>query len=103
MVMDIKSLVPGHTKTELSRSEKAKKKSSVSNGSQGDGDSEDSVSLTGKASQISQLIQQMKSAPIVDQHRVAPVKEKVDNGKYDIEYKRVANKILDFESSFQGY
>ena len=102
MVMDIRSLAPGLVKTDLSKTEKSKKKSSASNGSvEESGD--DSVSLTGQASQISQLIKQMKSAPVLDPDRVSPVKEKLDKGEYEIEYQQVANKMLDFESSYQGY
>ena len=101
MVMDIKSLVPGHTKTSLGKSEKAKKK--PGSGSAESTEADDSVSLTGQASQISQLIKQMKSAPVVDPDRVSPVKDKLDKGDYEIEYERVANKMLDFEATYQGY
>ena len=103
MVMDIKSLVPGHTKTSLGKSEKTKKKAASSAGQPASAESEDSVSLTGQASQISKLVQQMKSAPVVDPDRVSPVKEKLGKGDYQIEYERVANKMLDFESTYQGY
>jgi flagellar biosynthesis anti-sigma factor FlgM len=102
MVMDIRSLAPGLVKTDLSKTEKSKKKSSASSASVEESD-DDSVSLTGQASQISQLIQQMKSAPVLDPDRVSPVKEKLDKGEYEIEYQQVANKMLDFESSYQGY
>ncbi|WP_444997712.1 flagellar biosynthesis anti-sigma factor FlgM [Aliikangiella sp. IMCC44359] len=101
--MDIKSLVPGHTKANLAKTDKSKKKSASDGISSASAESEDSVNITGKASQISQLIQQMKSAPIIDQNRVSPIKEKLDNDKYEIEYQRVANKMLDFESNYQGY
>ncbi|TQV75298.1 flagellar biosynthesis anti-sigma factor FlgM [Aliikangiella marina] len=103
MVMDIKSLVPGHTKTNLSRSDKAKKKSASSDASSAAAESDDSVSLTGAASKIGALVAQMKAAPVVDPDRVSPVKEKMDKGEYDIDYERVANKMLDFESSYYGY
>ena len=102
MVMDIRSLAPGLVKTDLGKTEKSKKKSGSSTGSAEDS-GEDSVSLTGQASQISQLIQQMKSAPVLDPDRVSPVKDKLDKGEYEIEYQQVANKMLDFESSYQGY
>jgi|GEM_PF-820698 len=104
MVMDIRSLVPGLTKTDLNKTEKSKKKTSTSESSDAvEGSEEDSISLTGQSSQISQLIQQMKSAPVVDPDRVSPVKEKLDKGEYEIEYQQVANKMLDFESNYQGY
>lgn len=103
MVMDIKNLVPGHTKTMLGKSDKAKKKSGSSGVDSASTDSDDSVQLTGKASQIGKLIAQMKASPAVDPDRVSPVKDKLDNDDYDIDYQSVANKMLDFESSYQGY
>lgn len=103
MVMDIKSLVPGHTKTSLGKSDKAKKKSDSSDANSASVESDDSVQLTGKASQIGQLIAQMKASPAVDPDRVSPVKDKLDNDDYEIDYQNVANKMLDFESSYQGY
>lgn len=106
MTIDIRSLVPGQTKAGMNKSEKSKKKDQLSRSSSdsnSENDSDDSVSLTGKASQISQLIQQMKSSPVVDPSRVAPVKEKVAKGEYEVEYQRVADKMLDFESSYQSY
>jgi len=102
MVMDIRSVAPGLVKADLSKTEKSKKKAGSSSSSTDDG-GDDSVSLTGQSSQISRLIQQMKSAPVLDPDRVSPVKEKVDKGEYEIEYQQVANKMLDFERSYQGY
>lgn len=103
MVMDIRSLIPGHTKADLNRASRTKSKSSSGSDSAASEESEDSVSLTGHASQIASLVQQMKSAPVLDPDRVSPVKEKMDKGEYEIEYERVANKMLDFESSYYDY
>ena len=103
MVMDIRSLVPGHTKTSLGKTSRSKSGKSSSNASSAADESDDSVNLTGHASQIASLVQQMKSAPVLDPDRVSPVKEKVDKGDYEIEYERVANKMLDFEASYYDY
>lgn len=103
MAMDIKSLVPGQTKTNFTKTEKSKKKTGDTSAASSAGDADDSVSITGQASKINQLIQQMKSAPVIDPDKVSPVKDKLDKGNYEIEYESVANKMLDFESSFQGY
>ncbi len=100
MVMDIKSLVPGQTSLGLNKSEKSKNKRKSGGSSDASASSEDSINITGKASQISQLIQQMKASPAVDLDRTSPIKEKVDDGSYEIEYQQVANKMLDFESSY---
>ena len=104
MVMDIRSLVPAQNKAELRKTDKSKKKSTTSTSGSASDESDDvSLNLTGKSSQISQLIQQMKTAPVLDPDRVSPVKEKLDKGEYEIEYQQVANKMLDFETSYQGY
>jgi len=104
MVMDVRGLVPGHTKAHLGKTEKPKKKSATGESdSASDSGSEDTVSFTGQTSQINRLIQQMKAAPALDPDRVSPVKDKLEKGKYEIEYEQVANKMLDFESSYQGY
>lgn len=105
MVMDIRSLIHGQTKPGLNKTEKSKKLSGSSSTNDSESVEQDDVSinLTGNASKISQLIQQMKSAPAIDPDRVSPVKEKVDRGEYEIQYQQVANKMLDFESSYQGY
>ena len=102
MVMDIRSLTPNLAKASQGKAEKSKNKSARSVDSSA-ADSDDSVSLTGHASQISQLIEQMKAAPVLNPDRVSPVKEKVDKGEYQIEYQQVANKMLDFESTYRGY
>lgn len=103
MVIDIRSLAPGQIKPSLGKTEKSKRKPAGTTSSSASADAEDSVSLTGQASQIQSLIQQMKAAPAVDLDRVYPVKEKVDQGDYEIRYQQVANKMLDFEVGYQGY
>ncbi len=103
MVLDIRSLVPGQSKALLGKTSKSEKKQSKGvKPSDGSADS-DSVSITGQAGQISKLIDQMKSAPVIDPDRVSPVKEKLTKGEYQIKYQQVANKMLDFESSYGGY
>ena len=103
MVMDIRSLVPGHTKTSLGKASRSKSGKSSDSASASVEDSEDSVSLTGHASQIASLVQKMKASPVLDPDRVSPVKEKVDKGEYEIEYERVADKMLDFETNYYDY
>jgi len=103
MVMDIRSLVPGHTKTTLGKTSRSKSSKTGGDASSSAEDSDDSVNLTGHASQIASLVQKMKAAPVLDPDRVSPVKEKIDDGEYEIEYERVANKMLDFEASYYDY
>ncbi len=99
MVIDIKNVGSGKVTTSSSKSKKVKDTSVESSGSGADA-ADDSVEITGKASQIQSLVQQMMAAPAVDRSRVDPVKEKIDEGRYEIEPERVANKMLDFEVSY---
>jgi len=103
MALDIKSLAPGQSKALLGKTNKSEKKRDKGvKLSPGSADP-DSVNITGQAGQISKLIEQMKSSPVIDPDRVSPVKEKLSNGKYKMEYQQIANKMLDFESSYGGY
>ncbi len=103
MVLDIRSLVPGHTKASVGKASRSKSKDNDVSTSSNQDDADDSVSITSHASQISSLVQQMKAAPVLDPDRVSPVKDKLNKGEYEIEYERVANKMLDFESSYYDY
>lgn len=103
MVLDIRSLVPGQSKALMGKTGKSERKQSKSVGTKTSANDSDSVNITGQAGKINQLIEQMKSAPVVDPDRTSPVKEKLTKGEYQIKYKHVANKMLDFESSYGGY
>jgi len=103
MALDIKSLVPGQSKSLLGKTNKSdKKRAKDVKLTSGSSDS-DSVNITGQAGKINQLIDQMKASPVIDPDRVSPVKEKLSNGKYKMEYQQIANKMLDFESNYGGY
>ncbi len=103
MVLDVRNLVPGQTKTMLGKTEKSKKKASTSVSGPSDSSDNDSVEITGQANKINHLIAQMKAEPALDPDRVSPVKDKLSKGDYQIKYEQVANKMLDFESSYYGY
>ncbi|MDH5432584.1 MAG: flagellar biosynthesis anti-sigma factor FlgM [Gammaproteobacteria bacterium] len=103
MVMDVRHVATGLSRSSLSKTEKSKKKSVDTDGSVAVSDQDDSISLTGSASKIGQLIEQMKAAPVVDPDRVSPVKEKLDNDSYEIDYQQVANKMLDFETDYYSW
>jgi len=103
MVLDVRSLVPGQSKALIGKTSKAKKKKETSSLLGDAATEQDSVSITGQASQISQLIDQMKAQPALDPDRVSPVKDKLSKGQYQIKYQQVADKMLDFETSYYGY
>lgn len=54
----------------------------------------DSVVLSGKAQQISNLTSAVKSSPDVRQELVADIKEKINAGTYNVSGKQVAEKIV---------
>ena len=102
MVLDVKNLVPAQSSSLLGKTSKSDKKTTKAKSSEGAAFDSDSVEITGQASQISRLIEQMKAEPAVDPDRVSPVKEKLEKGEYQIKYQQVANKMLDFESNYYG-
>lgn len=100
MVLDVKNLVPGQSSALLGKTSKSGKKQIKAGASKSSTVDQDSVEITGQAGQIGRLIEQMKAQPAIDPDRVAPVKEKLSKGEYEIKYQQVANKMLDFESSY---
>jgi len=103
MVLDVRNIAPGQSKALLGKTSKSDKKTTNSKTSENASVDSDSVKITGQAGQISRLIEQMKAEPVLDPDRVSPVKEKLQKGEYQIKYEQVANKMLDFESSYYGY
>ena len=103
MVLDVRNLVPGQSKALLGKSSKTNKKSEKVAADGVDSSATDSVEITGQAGEIQRLIEQMKAEPVLDPDRVSPIKEKLQKGEYEIKYEQVANKMLDFESSYYGY
>jgi flagellar biosynthesis anti-sigma factor FlgM len=103
MVLDVKNLVPGQTKAMLGKTKKTEKKESEIMADSADSSDSDSVNITSQAGQIGRLVAQMKAEPAMNPDRVSPVKDKLDKDDYDIDFEQVANKMLDFESSYYGY
>jgi flagellar biosynthesis anti-sigma factor FlgM len=103
MVLDVKNLVPGQTKALLGKTKKSEKKGSSLVADSLESGDVDSVNITGQAGKIGRLIAQMKAEPAVNPDRVSPVKDKLEKGDYEIDLEQIANKMLDFESSYYGY
>ena len=59
----------------------------------------DTVSLTGTASQLRALEQQIASLPVVDVQRVESIKQDIAAGSYQIDPPRVADKMIQIESA----
>ncbi len=59
------------------------------------------VQLTGAARGLAAIEQSVRALPAVDELRVAAVKERLQNGSYEIDPQRVADKLLRLESDLQ--
>ena len=59
----------------------------------------DTVSLTGTASQLRSLEQQLSSLPVVDIQRVDAVKREISNGTFEIDPPTIADKMIQIESA----
>jgi negative regulator of flagellin synthesis FlgM len=59
------------------------------------------VQLTGAARGLAAIEQSVRAMPAVDELRVAAVKERLQNGSYEIDPQRVADKLLRLESDLQ--
>ena len=60
------------------------------------------VQITGVARGLAALEQQLRDAPAVDEARVAAVRQKLDDGSYQVDPQRVADKLLRMERELNG-
>lgn len=62
--------------------------------------SQDSVSLTPQAKQLSELQKKATDAPIVDQKKVDELKKAITAGEYKVDPQKLAASIANFEFDF---
>ena len=55
------------------------------------------VQITGIARGLAALEQKLRDAPAIDEARVAAVRQKLDDGSYQVDPQRVADKVLRME------
>jgi negative regulator of flagellin synthesis FlgM len=60
------------------------------------------LSLTGMASKLEKITQRLKEQPDVDDARVARIRQAIDNGSYELNTQRIAEKLLSAESMMGG-
>jgi len=65
-------------------------------------DTADKVSLTSTAARLKDIEQRLASQTSVDNNRVNQVKSAINNGEYNVDADRVANKMIDFENSLRS-
>jgi negative regulator of flagellin synthesis FlgM len=58
---------------------------------------QDQVTLTGASRQLQQLAAAVAAAPEVDARRVEALRALIERGRYELDARRIADRILDFE------
>ncbi len=61
--------------------------------------SSDKISFTGEASKLQALERELESQPVVDSQRVDAVRSAVDNGTFEVNPVRIAEKIISLEQA----
>lgn len=60
------------------------------------------VNITEQARQLAALEQAVRSAPVVNESRVAEIRGAIENGRYQINPERVADQLLRTEQELAG-
>ncbi len=58
----------------------------------------DTVSISDNATQLGKLGNAVDTTPVVDMQRVEQVKQAINNGTYEVDAAKVADKLMQFES-----
>ncbi len=61
---------------------------------------QDGVTITSTAARLRSLESTISSLPVVDGLRVAEIKQAIDDGSYEINPQRIAEKMLDMEQEW---
>ncbi|OUR82841.1 flagellar biosynthesis anti-sigma factor FlgM [Cycloclasticus sp. 46_120_T64] len=80
-------------------SAKSGKGSSSAKAPQSQPASEDSVSLTSTAARLQQIEQSLNEIPVVDSARVDSISQSIDDGQYQINDDKIADRIIKSESA----
>ena len=81
-----------------SSSVKSRNEAKIDNsGEKSSSETGDRVTLTDTASKLKNIEQQLNKSPSVDNARVAQVQSAINNGDYNVDADRIADKMLAFE------
>jgi len=61
----------------------------------------DTVSLTDTAARLRELENSLAKLPVVDSQRVENLQKAIENGTYEVDARRTAEKLLGFEQALQ--
>lgn len=62
----------------------------------------DTVSLTDTAARLRDLENSLAKLPVVDSQRVETLQKAIENGNYEVDARRTAEKLLGLEQALQG-
>jgi negative regulator of flagellin synthesis FlgM len=62
----------------------------------------DQVTLTGSSRQLQRLAMAVAAAPEIDMRRVEALRALIDKGHYELDARRIADRIADFEREIAG-
>jgi negative regulator of flagellin synthesis FlgM len=63
---------------------------------------EDQVTLTGASRQLQQLSDAVAAAPDVSTRRVEALRALIEKGHYEVDARRIADRLIDFERELAG-
>ncbi len=58
----------------------------------------DTVSISNNAAQLGKMGNISDAAPVIDMQRVEQVKQAINNGSYEVDPKKIADKMMQFEN-----
>ena len=87
---------------EGSQVEVARKEPTASQNQTGRPSSSDTVTLTDAAAQLRSLESTLGELPVVDSQRVEDLQRAIENGSYEVDTQRIADKMLQFEANLVG-